>query len=478
MSAISGIYGPSTCKLHAQMVEKLKHRGRGSFYWQNSRGQVSLAGNTSAHSGLFLDQNTALALDGQILSDETDDYLDPIDIAKQFNLKGEAFIPDLRGSFALLLAGDDNAFLAARDDYGIKPLYWGRYGASLCFASEAKALSGLCHDIEPFPPGYCYSSGKLYRFRQSRRHSSLNVKDLDCQVITGEIRAILENAVVPGCHAGSQIGVFLSGGLDSSILAALSCKHSAEVHTFTVGIDQGQDQFYAREVARYLGTNHHEYIADIEEIYEILPTVIYHLESFDVSLVRSAVANYLASRQAAESGIQFILMGEGADELFGGYDYLKRKGQSEQAAELNKLLAEAHSMSLQRVDRMTAAYGLDVGLPFMDFRLIDLAGKIPIKYKIKGGDIEKWILRSAFRDDLPEDIVWRPKVEFSHGSGSADVLSTSIATKIGDNEFTEQRIVSEELILNSKEELYYYQIFHHYFPEQELVEVTGRWQPV
>lgn len=476
MSAISGIYGSSINEVHKQIVNKLNHRGQGHFYWRNESGTISLAGNTSSHSGLFTDGDMVLAVDGQILNYSADDYIYPADIAAQFNTKGEAFLQDLQGSFALLIADDNDNILAARDDYGIKPLYWGRYKESLCFASEAKALSGLCQNIEAFPPGHCYYKGKLYRFHELPKEPS-PAETLDLQSTADQIKDILLDAVAVHCNGETGIGVFLSGGLDSSILAALSCRQGAEVHTFTVGFAQGQDQFYAREVADYLGTHHHEYISNLEEIDEILPSVIYYLESFDVSLVRSAVANYLASKQAAESGVDIILMGEGADELFGGYDYLKNKNPAEQSSELSKLLAESHSMSLQRVDRMTSAYGLDVGLPFMNSRLIDLAGQIPMNYKITGNKTEKWILRTAFTDDLPENIVWRPKVEFSHGSGSADALGKSIASKISDTEFAARKKISDKLILHSKEELYYYRIFQQYFPEKELAENTGRWQP-
>ena len=415
-------------------------------------------------------------MDGQILNESTDEYIYPADIAAQFHSKAEAFLQDLQGAFALLLVDDNDNILAARDDYGIKPLYWGRYEESLCFASEAKALSGLCQNIEAFPPGHCYYKGKLYRFHEIPEEPS-PTKTLDFQSMAGKIKDILLDAVAVHCNGEPGIGVFLSGGLDSSILAALSCQQDTEVHTFTVGFAQGQDQFYAREVADYLGTHHHEYISNLKEIYAILPTVIYHLESFDVSLVRSSVANYLASRQAAASGVNIILMGEGADELFGGYDYLKNKNRAEQSSELRKLLSDSHNMSLQRVDRMTSAYGLDVGLPFMNARLIDLAGQIPVNYKITGDKTEKWILRTAFTNDLPDNIVWRPKVEFSHGSGSADALGQSIETKISDAEFASQKKISDKLILNSKEELYYYRIFQQYFPERELAENTGRWQP-
>lgn len=476
MSAISGIYRSSINEVHKQMANKLNHRGKGHFYWRNESATISLAGNTSSHSGFFTDGDMVLAVDGKIQNYSADDYLYPADIAALFNAKGEAFLQDLQGSFALLIADDNDNLLAARDNHGIKPLYWGRYKESLCFASEAKALSGLCQNIEAFPPGHCYYKGKLYRFHKLPQKPS-PVETLDLPSTAEQIKDILFDAVAIHCNGAANMGVFLSGGLDSSILAALSCRQDTEVHTFTVGFSQSQDQFYAREVADYLGTHHHEYISDLTEIYEILPSVIYHLESFDVSLVRSAVANYLASQQAAESGVDIILMGEGADELFGGYNYLKNKNPVEQSLELNKLLAESHSMSLQRVDRMTSAYGLDVGLPFMDSRLIKLAEQIPINYKITADKTEKWILRTAFTGDLPENIIWRPKVEFSQGSGTADVLSQSIQSRISDSEFAAQKKISDKLILNSKEELYYYRIFHQYFPERELAENTCRWQP-
>ncbi len=226
---------------------------------------------------------------------------------------------------------------------------------------------------------------------------------------------------------------FCRAGLDSSIVCAIARKHLPELHTFAVGLEGSGDIEAARRVASHLGTTHHELIVDPASVLEELPRIIFHLESYDQDLVRSAVPCWLVSRLAGER-VKVILTGEGADELFAGYGYHKDYAdRSELAMELRRALGTMHDINLQRVDRMTMAHGLEARVPFLDRDLVALAMRVPVGWKLFSGDgepVEKWILRKAFEDLLPADIVWRRKVQFDQGSGFAGLLER-LATPLG-----------------------------------------------
>jgi asparagine synthase (glutamine-hydrolysing) len=273
------------------------------------------------------------------------------------------------------------------------------------------------------------------------------------------------------------LGAFLSGGLDSSVIAAIAKRHMDELHTFSVGIEGSRDLDAARRVARHLGTRHHEYVITPEEIQARLPEIIYYLESFDQDLVRSAVPCYFTSRLAAEE-VKVILTGEGADELFGGYTYYKdiRDGETLHR-ELRRSVSSLHNVNLQRVDRMTMAHSIEGRVPFLDLAMIQLGQTIPSEYKIAGSPpVEKWILRKTFEDLLPQDIVWRKKEQFDEGSGTADLLGRCIGQTITRAEADALRRRHPEVKLRSLEECAYFRLFLDAFESPErLLGNVGRW---
>ncbi len=272
------------------------------------------------------------------------------------------------------------------------------------------------------------------------------------------------------------LGAFLSGGLDSSVIAALVKRSMGSLHTFSVGIEGSKDLEAARIVARHIDSIHHEYVITPEEVKKDLPTIIYYLESFDQDLVRSAIPCYFTSRLAAEY-VKVILTGEGADELFGGYTYYKDiKDPDILQDELRRSVSSLHNINLQRVDRMTMAHSIEGRVPFLDLKMIEMGMLVPAKYKLVGSPpVEKWILRKAVEDLLPDEIVWRKKEQFDEGSGTVDLLS-GLFENYSEEEARKYSASHRDDNLRSAEECYYHRLLVDAYESPDLILANiGRW---
>ncbi|MFB3890841.1 MAG: asparagine synthase B [Phycisphaerae bacterium] len=384
----------------------------------------------------------------------------------------EVWVRKLDGMFAFALA-DGADLMLARDPLGIKPLYIGQVKGAMAFASELKALVGRASHISEFPPGHVFhvKSGLKCYWRLERAAKDIQ----DAREAKAGLRERLERAVRTRLIADVPVGVFLSGGLDSSLIAALARRHKHPLDTFSVGTEGSPDRLLAWQVAAFLGTRHHERVYDIEEAIEALPEVIYHLESFDCALVRSAVPNFFLAKLASQH-VKVSLSGEGADELFAGYEYLKDIPADALDAELLNITSALHNTNLQRCDRMSMAHGLEVRVPFLDdLEVVQYAFRIPARLKRYGTEgIEKWILRMVAQDVLPENIAWRKKMKFAAGAGLGDKLAVFADKQISDGDFRRQREIADGTFLGSKEELLYYRIFRQMYPRDELIPLVGR----
>lgn len=389
---------------------------------------------------------------------------------------GEAAVAELDGMFAFAVS-DGSSLLAARDPVGIKPLYLGHLDGGIVLASELKAFAGLGAEVEEFPPGCTYTpeSG----FRRYRALPDLDVDQRPYEELVRKLRQTVEQAVTKRLMSDVPVGAFLSGGLDSSIIAAVARRHVDELHTFSVGLEGSPDLEAARRVAEHLGTVHHERCFTPEEAEARLPEVLFYLESYDQDLVRSAVPCDLVSELAARH-VKVILTGEGADELFGGYAYHKAiRDEDRLHRELARSLSTLHNVNLQRVDRLTMAHSIEGRVPFLDLEVIELAQRIPPRWKIlrEGGEaVEKWILRRAFEDLLPAAIVWREKVQFDEGSGTARMLPAGLAGRLSEREASRYRAAHPEVALRSREECVYHRLLTEAFddPSPVLTNVA-RW---
>lgn len=401
-----------------------------------------------------------------------------------FRSGASRWIDRLDGMFAFVLATRER-MIAARDPLGIKPLYLARIGEGHAFASELKAFDGIEVDsLDAIPPGTLYDSRDGWRRWYRTPHGAAEIEPgLDVEHTAHELRLVLEEAVAKWMIADVEVGAFLSGGLDSSIIASIAQKVRLEsgrgpLKTFSVGTEGSPDLMAAREVAAHIGSDHREHTFTARDIAENLGHVIYHLESADVDLVRSAIPTLFAARLARKE-VKAVLTGEGADELFAGYTYHHAYVDDPRALadELTRSLGTMHNINLQRVDRITMAESLEARTPFLDRDLIDFTQSIPAALKLRrtdpgstestGPTTEKWILRKACADLLPDSLVWRKKAQFDEGSGTVAALKGAFELMTNHDEEENGRAAEARL---------YERILRDRFVNAERVlENAGRW---
>ncbi|MBM3221190.1 MAG: asparagine synthetase B [Candidatus Rokubacteria bacterium] len=317
-----------------------------------------------------------------------------------------------RGMFAFVLVDlASGGFIAARDPLGIKPLYVMTLGDGYAFASEMKAFAGLDGPLRFVPPGHYLTRHGLRRYYRPpprrRRHAPL--------------RRLLEEAVRTHLPPHGPCGVLLSGGVDSSAVAAIAARLRPDVTAYTIALEGAPDSGAAAEVAAHLGIRHVLIKATAREAREAIAATIWHLENHHPWMVRNALPLFLLSRYArAETKV--VLGGDGADELFGGYDYLAALAPRAWPQALEAGINDLHRTELQRVDRATMAHGVELRVPFLDLPVVEHAIDVPVSAKIRrSGDrrVTKWALRTAVADLLPPSICWREKTPFATGSGFA-----------------------------------------------------------
>lgn len=398
--------------------------------------------------------------------------------------KGPAFLDDLNGIFGFALYDQANdSYLIARDHMGIIPLYmgWDKNG-TFYVASELKALEGTCTKIELFPPGHYLSSedGQLTRWYQRDWMEYEAVKDNQTDI--AQLKEALDQAVHRQLMSDVPYGVLLSGGLDSSITSALAKKYADKriesgdtdaawwprLHSFAIGLEGSPDLAAAQKVADHLDTVHHEIKFTIQEGIDALHDVIYHLETYDITTVRASTPMYLMARAIKAMGIKMVLSGEGADEIFGGYLYFHKAPNAEEFHNENvRKLDKLHQYDCLRANKSLAAWGIEGRVPFLDKEFMDVAMRLNPKDKMINGErMEKWILRKAFEDMLPESVVWRQKEQFSDGVGYSwiDTLKEIASQQVTDEQFNNAQYRFPIQTPTSKEEFYYRSIFESHFP--------------
>ncbi|KMZ80699.1 asparagine synthetase [glutamine-hydrolyzing] [Plasmodium vivax India VII] len=523
-----------------ELSKKLRHRGpdwNGIVVEENEDGTTNVLAHErlaivdvlSGHQPLYDDaQEVCLTINGEIYNHMELRKLLPEDTIKRLTSHSDcAVIPNLYKNFGektpSMLNGifsgvisdhKKNTFFAFRDPIGVCPLYIG-YAAdgSIWFASEFKALKDSCIRYVNFPPGHYYINCK--NKGEFVRYFNPNWWDLSAAIPNNradleQIRVHLERAVVKRLMGDVPFGVLLSGGLDSSIVAAIVARHlkkiqgegsgggsgaaaahqaaheasppngedncgnppadSCHLKSFSIGLRNSPDLKAAKEVANFLGSHHTEFHFTVEEGVDSLHDVIYHIETYDITTIRASTPMYILSRLIKSSCVKMVLSGEGADEIFGGYLYFhKAPNREEFHRELQRKVHDLHLYDCLRANKSTMAFGIEARVPFLDLHLLDVVMNIDPKEKMcSEGHIEKDILRRAFAGYLPDHILYRQKEQFSDGVGYnwIDGLKEYAESKVSDIQFSRAPFLFPYNTPKTKEAYLYRCIFSECFPEQ------------
>ena len=397
-----------------------------------------------------------------------------------YSKRGNDVFSMIDGPFAVVIAKEDGELVAARDPLGIRPLYWVRANDRVVFASELGAFDDDARaDAEYFPPGHVWSSETgLFEFAEPFPSVEDVDRESDRETLLARVRDQLIESVESQMMGDTGVASFLSGGLDSSLIAAIGQRWMNErgkrLKTFAVGMEGSPDILAARQVAEYLDTEHHEMLYSQDDAMEIVPEVVRALESFDPSLVRSSVSNSILAKFTARYA-DIVLTGEGSDELFAGYEHLAEfDDDAALHAELINLLDGLHASGLQRVDRTAASNGLTIRLPFLSQDMVRVGMMIPASLKrIDDGEVEKRLLREAFEGWLPNEILWRTKAQFGDGSGAVDALQRAVSSDVTDEAFAAERFDIDPPI-RTHEELAYYRMFCEHLGDARPEAVVER----
>ncbi|STD28608.1 Asparagine synthetase B [glutamine-hydrolyzing] [Edwardsiella tarda] len=403
---------------------------------------------------------------------------------------GPDFLDQLRGMFAFILYdAKRDAYLIGRDHLGIIPLYMGHdEHGNLFVASEMKALVPICQTLREFPAGSALWSrdGEIRRYYQRDWFDYAAVEQNPTD--SAALRCALEESVKSHLMSDVPYGVLLSGGLDSSIISAITKKFAArrveddersaawwpQLHSFAVGLQGAPDLKAAQEVANHLGTVHHEIHFTVQEGMDAIRDVIYHIETYDVTTIRASTPMYLMARKIKAMGIKMVLSGEGADEVFGGYLYFHKAPNAKEFHDetVRKLLA-LHMYDCARANKAMAAWGVEARVPFLDKAFLDVAMRLNPHDKMCGnGRIEKQLLRKCFESYLPASVAWRQKEQFSDGVGYSwiDSLKAAAEAQISDQALANAHFRFPYNTPTSKEAYLYREIFAQLFPLPSAAE--------
>ena len=403
-----------------------------------------------------------------------------------YRKKGIHFLEDLNGIFAFVLYDEEkDEYLVARDPIGVIPLYIGTDNAGhIMVASELKALEGYAAHYEPFLPGHYYYSKEKKQVRWYVRDWMEYDAVKDNPVDISDLKRSLEAAVQRQLMSDVPYGVLLSGGLDSSIISAIAKKYAAkriendsktdawwpQLHSFAVGLKGAPDLKAAKKVADYIGTVHHEINYTVQEGLDAIRNVIYYIETYDVTTVRASTPMYLLARVIKSMGIKMVLSGEGADEVFGGYLYFHKAPDAKAFHEETvRKIGKLYLYDCLRANKSLSAWGVEGRVPFLDKEFLDVAMRLNPEAKMSLGKvIEKKILREAFSDMLPDEVVWRQKEQFSDGVGYSwiDSLKQLTSDLVSDEEMARAAERFPEQTPMNKEEYYYRSVFEELFPSR------------
>ncbi|KAK7899604.1 hypothetical protein WMY93_020457 [Mugilogobius chulae] len=527
MCGIWALFGSDEClSVQCTSAMKIAHRGPDAFRFENVNGFTNCC--FGFHRLAIVDQLYGmqplrikkfpylwLCYNGEIYNHLT--LKEQFGFEHQTNVDGEVLLhlysrfgvqkmaSLLDGVFAFILLDTANRkVLIGRDTYGVRPLFkLLTDDGFLALCSEAKGLTELSHtmttqaSVEPFLPGHFQvfdlkPNGKVQSIQmeafhcctQEPAHAVYDTVErlptsFDEETVKSNIRALFENAVRKRLMSHRRIGCLLSGGLDSSLVAATLVKLAKEdklqypIQTFSIGSDDSPDVLAARKVAAHIGSEHHEVNFSVEEGIQAVEEVIHHLETYDITTIRASVGMYIVSkyiRQKTDSVV--IFSGEGSDELAQGYIYFHKAPSPRAASEDSvRLLKELYMFDVLRADRTTAAHGLELRVPFLDHRLTAYYLSLPEEMRVPRSGVEKHLLRESFKglDLIPEEILWRRKEAFSDGIMSFKkswytCLQEHLESVVNDDQMKKAHVTFPHNPPLTKEAYYYRQVFEKQYP--------------
>ncbi len=372
---------------------------------------------------------------------------------------GSHIVDKLDGQFAFVLYDSHSKdFLAARDHFGIKPLYMSRKDSARYFSSEVKQLVGFSDTIEEVMPGHLATKDGM------QRYYSLPVADTNAIPETSHLQALIEDAVKKRVQTSLPIAVFFSGGIDSTIVLSTARKYHDDVTAIIMGKEwesEVSDSYHAKRYCEEQGIPYIKCpLPSEQELFDNIPQVVSIIESFEPNLAKQSPLSYYLSKFARRYGFKVALCGEGADELFAGYPEFMSLDNDQIKEKSLQFFSDLYRTQLQRVDRTSMYHTLEVRVPFLDKELVEYALEIPSELKVKDG-ISKWILRECFRDELPDYILNRKKIVLSEGMGfPGNSLENGLFTELTSKQVSDhqlkyfQRNLSRYAI-ETKEEAYY-----------------------
>jgi asparagine synthase (glutamine-hydrolysing) len=427
-----------------------------------------------------LEERPYILFDGELSNERPEGGHDIGVLSDLYEKYDQEAFSRLDGIFSLAIVEKDEEVILARDHVGSRPIFYGWDNHTFYFSTEMKGLvDHVQFDIQELPPGHVYSSKKGLRYFEAFRPEIPDVGD-DLQECARNLRELLIDAVrnrVDGVGA-----VSLSGGLDSSIVAAIAKEFNPNLKLFTGTIEKapGPDLENAKVMADFLGLEHFIYKISDRDIVNFIPDAVWYLESFDEDCINGVISNYYVSKMVKEH-TNSVMVGEGADELFGGYRMVlknpKVKSAEQRERLARKLVEIAYNTALRRLDRAWMANGVDYQTPFLDSKVVAFSKMIPMAWKIYGDNqVEKYVLREAFRDMLPEQIANREKLRFSMGVGMDDIMDEIVSSIIDPDEIKKRPKAAYGMPFASFKELYYYDLFLQQFPPS-YEKQTVRWDP-
>ncbi|XP_015259051.1 PREDICTED: asparagine synthetase [glutamine-hydrolyzing] [Cyprinodon variegatus] len=527
MCGIWALFGSDEClSVQCTCAMKIAHRGPDAFRFENVNGFTNCC--FGFHRLAIVDQLYGmqplrvkkfpylwLCYNGEIynhqaLKTQFDfDYQTRVDgevllhLYDRFGIKKMASLLD--GVFAFILLDTANRKVhLGRDTYGVRPLFkFLTDDGFLAVCSEAKGLSEITHSMEtaasiaPFLPGHY----EVFDLKLNGKVQSVKFEEFHCctrepahalydaveglssgfaeETVKRNIRSLFENAVRKRLMAHRRIGCLLSGGLDSSLVAATLLKLSKEeklpysIQTFSIGSEDSPDVIAAKKVAAHIGSEHHTVTFTAEEGIKAVEDVIFHLETYDITTIRASVGMYLVSKYIREKTDSVVIFsGEGSDELTQGYLYFHKAPNAKAGAEDSvRLLKELYLFDVLRADRTTAAHGLELRVPFLDHRFTAYYLSLPEEMRAPKDGVEKHLLRDSFKglNLIPEEILWRRKEAFSDGMMSEKKSWYSCLQEHLDSVVNEEQMEKAAQTFphnppKTKEAFYYRQVFERLYP--------------